>query len=76
MKFYTLDYYGYWHCAFEIQLVSGGRYVFDPTGIQFGVEWPLLCRFKEYEERFMHPDIDKRHLQLHPLGTKKRLLRA
>ena len=73
MKFRTIDCYKYWHCAFEIRLASGSRYVFDPTGIQFGVEWPLLCSFEEFERRLMHPDAATRRLQLRPLGSKAKL---
>lgn len=48
-------YYGYKHCAYAVLLDSGKTYIVDPTGIQYGPEWPLVCEAVEYVRRFFAP---------------------
>jgi hypothetical protein len=74
MKFNTPPYYGYRHCVYLIELESSARYIFDPTGIQFGPQWPLLCVYDEYEQYFMHPITALRSMRFRPLGTNYQLL--
>ncbi|KAL5116338.1 hypothetical protein ACEQ8H_005796 [Pleosporales sp. CAS-2024a] len=74
VKFVTNGKFRVVHCAFDILLNSGARYVVDPTGIQFGPHWPLVCPYDEYEARFMHDDKKIRNLQSRELGTNARLL--
>ncbi|KAF3036135.1 hypothetical protein E8E11_004643 [Didymella keratinophila] len=47
-KFKTTLYYWYLHCAFAIKLVDNSGWVFAPTGVQFGPEWPLLSPLDYY----------------------------
>ncbi|PVH98471.1 hypothetical protein DM02DRAFT_45351 [Periconia macrospinosa] len=55
IEFCTAQYYGYWHCAYVITLQDGSFYVFDPTGVQFGPQWPLLAPLDVYEFRMHRP---------------------
>lgn len=47
-KFQTTVYYVYLHCAFAIKLADNSWWVFDPTGVQFGPDWPLLSPLDDY----------------------------
>lgn len=51
MKIVPPLYWNYVHCAFAVLLVGDGWWVFDPTGVQFGPDWPLLSRFNDYVAR-------------------------
>lgn len=53
MRFITPLYYhnGIVHCAFLITLDDGSQWVYDPTGVQFGPQWPLLASFEDYCQR-------------------------
>ena len=68
IKFTPIEYYGYRHCAFLVLLASGAEYIFDPTGVQFGPQWPLICPRREYEQRFMDPNHEKRNYRQRELG--------
>jgi len=70
MKFNPEDRYVYRHCIFVVTLKNGNSYVVDPTGIQFGPEWPLVCRLFEYASKFMHHDRQARNVQLLSLETE------
>jgi hypothetical protein len=65
-KFLTAKYYNYQHCVHVVLLASGRVYVVDPTGIQFGPEWPLVCDLYEYGAILpsLVPAVEG-----HPLGT-------
>lgn len=69
MKFKPEDHYGYRHCIFVVLLKNGHCYVVDPTGIQFGPNWSLVCRLKKHASRFMHHIPEARNVQLLPLRT-------
>lgn len=47
MEYLTRPFYGYRHWVFVIT-TSEGDYVFDPTGVQFGPEWPRLRKYDQY----------------------------
>ncbi|CBX91320.1 hypothetical protein IAQ61_010683, partial [Plenodomus lingam] len=47
LKFWTGPYYKFRHCAFIIMTDDEHHLVFDPTGIQFGLDWPLLSPLSE-----------------------------
>lgn len=53
-KIYTIKFepkgeqYEAIHCAFVLKLRSGSYFVFDPTGCQFGPDWPLICPASRY----------------------------
>ncbi|KAF1930427.1 uncharacterized protein M421DRAFT_3496 [Didymella exigua CBS 183.55] len=47
-KFATTLYHEFQHCAFAIKLSDNSWWVFDPTGIQFGPDWPLLSPLNHY----------------------------
>jgi hypothetical protein len=68
MKFSTGSPYNITHCAFLVTLQSGQEYVVDPTGIQFGPSWPLVCSYEHYQAHRMHPDHRKRNIRLRKLG--------
>jgi hypothetical protein len=51
MKIAPAMYWFYEHCAFAIHIVDDGWWVFDPTGVQFGPDWPLLSPLCDYIER-------------------------
>ncbi|EAT92026.1 hypothetical protein HBI56_007610 [Parastagonospora nodorum] len=69
MMFNPEDHYGFRHCVFVVLLHSGHRYVVDPTGFQFGPQWPLVCPLEEYTSGFMHQFPEARNVQYLPLGT-------
>jgi hypothetical protein len=56
---------GYKHSAFLITLRSGVQYVFDPTGPQFGADWPLLERWTRYRDRTFGMVV------IRPLGSRR-----
>ena len=43
----------YWHrhCSLAVRLVDHSWWVFDPTGVQFGPDWPVLSPYDEYHIR-------------------------
>ncbi|KAF9690631.1 hypothetical protein EKO04_011409 [Ascochyta lentis] len=51
MKIAPPTYWNFTHCVFAIHLVIHGWWVFDPTGVQFGPDWPLLSPYDEYFAR-------------------------
>lgn len=48
VEFGTGNYFWYDHNAFRVTMSSGERWVFDPTGVQFGPDWPLFARWEGY----------------------------
>ncbi|KAF2124410.1 hypothetical protein P153DRAFT_301974 [Dothidotthia symphoricarpi CBS 119687] len=74
IKFCPQEYWHHQHCAFLVVLRSGAEYIIDPTGVQFGPDWPLLCPRREYELWAMHPDPYFRRYRERPVGTASRLL--
>ncbi|KAJ4364030.1 hypothetical protein N0V83_009485 [Neocucurbitaria cava] len=56
LRFTTIRKYNDLHCAFLVIFHAGGLYVFDPTGIQFGPDWPLLSPFREDSDAKMDPN--------------------
>ena len=77
MKFDTGPYYRYVHCAWKITSVDGQCFVFDPTGIQFGINWALLVPCYTYHwGRGMktHKSYSLREVEYHPLGWNKAFL--
>lgn len=56
-------WYNYQHSLFLV-VTGQTTYAFDPTGIQFGLDWPLLQDWTQYrEQRAMFVD------SINPLGT-------
>ncbi|KAJ4991140.1 hypothetical protein SVAN01_03268 [Stagonosporopsis vannaccii] len=51
LKIMPSIYYWFRHCSFLVNLVGHGWWVFDPTGVQFGPDWPLLSPYNEYRLR-------------------------
>ena len=58
-------YYSFRHCSFHVELQDGTKWVFDPTGVQFGPEWPLLSSFDDYLRR---RSLSNLYYQVQPLG--------
>ncbi|CAO2649804.1 Nn.00g010960.m01.CDS01 [Neocucurbitaria sp. VM-36] len=55
VRFATRPGYDYLHCVFVIVLASGAVWVFDPTGVQFGPNWPLISPYYWYlREKWGH----------------------
>ena len=74
MKFYTGPHYRYVHCAWKITSVDGQCFVFDPTGIQFGINWALLAPWYTYRwDRGVKTcnSYSLREVEYHPLGWNK-----
>jgi hypothetical protein len=67
MTFNPPAYYHYEHCCFLVVLKNGIKWVFDPTGVQFGPEWPLLSPYDDYVARTQSSRYTL--LQLEHLGT-------
>lgn len=67
MKFHPPAYYKYSHCCFLLVLKNGTEWVFDPTGVQFGPEWPLLSPYDDYMARTQSSRYP--FLQFQRLGT-------
>jgi len=36
---------------------TDNKYIFDPTGVQFGASWPLLQPYNEYKKRVYRLNI-------------------
>ncbi|KAH6639214.1 hypothetical protein C7974DRAFT_410197 [Boeremia exigua] len=70
IKFDSGPYYRYRHCAFEIHFASHGCWIYDPTGVQFGPDWPLLSPRHIYFA--CRPE--RRLLSSEPLGNNRQLL--
>lgn len=45
----THDFYNYFHELFVVA-VNGQEYALDPTGVQFGANWPLLQEWEEFSQ--------------------------
>lgn len=68
-KYNTGEWFEYLHCAFLIVLNSFCAYVFDPTGVQFGPDWPLLSSYDEYKaKRFAKHEVQEIERNFRPLG--------
>lgn len=65
LRIHTKAYYHYLHCAFAVRFLRDGWWVFDPTGVQFGPDWPLLSPLVEYLDRSRSGTV----YSWHPLGT-------
>ncbi|KAF2876027.1 hypothetical protein BDV95DRAFT_603403 [Massariosphaeria phaeospora] len=48
IEFYAGPVHGYMHSAFAIYGRNGKQWVFDPTGVQFGADWPLVMEMYDY----------------------------
>jgi hypothetical protein len=59
-KFETTLYHVYMHCAFAIKLDDNSWWVFDPTGVQFGPDWPLLSPLDYYLRHAESSLLDRR----------------
>jgi hypothetical protein len=70
MKFNPEGRYVYCHCVFIVSLRNGNAYVIDPTGIQFGPEWPLVCRLLKYRSKFMPRNPQACNVQILSLETE------
>ncbi|KAI8932442.1 hypothetical protein NX059_010628 [Plenodomus lindquistii] len=69
MKFWAGKAYNYSHCAFILVLSDDLAVVFDPTGLQFGPDWPLLSTLRDYRQRRV--GSYNRALELGKLGRNK-----
>jgi hypothetical protein len=56
----------WWHCVFRLTPRDGTFYAFDPTGIQFGPEWPLIQEWWQYQ--WKHIQCPKPTIE--PFGSK------
>ncbi|PSN64975.1 hypothetical protein BS50DRAFT_635805 [Corynespora cassiicola Philippines] len=57
-EFTPSAYYKYKHCAFALTMQSGSQWIFDPTGVQFGVEgWPVISRRHWYFSPDKHRQV-------------------
>ncbi|KAF1952948.1 hypothetical protein CC80DRAFT_169239 [Byssothecium circinans] len=56
------------HSVFLLRRRNQVVFIFDPTGVQFGPDWPVLCRFDEYRDRI------KSEIKAFPLGDASRKL--
>ncbi|KAH7377410.1 hypothetical protein BKA66DRAFT_572206 [Pyrenochaeta sp. MPI-SDFR-AT-0127] len=68
VRFVTISPHDIWHCAFIIALNSG-MYVFDPTGVQFGPDWPLVSEWGTYRSMRMKPDESQWNLEIVTLSS-------
>ncbi|KZM25755.1 hypothetical protein ST47_g3046 [Ascochyta rabiei] len=69
-------YWHFSHCAFAIHLVSDGWWVFDPTGVQFGPDWPLLSPLDHFLERTRSTHKLRQDCRrFRSLGTSRSLVR-
>ncbi|KAF2996208.1 hypothetical protein E8E13_001935 [Curvularia kusanoi] len=66
IRFKTPLYYneGIAHCAFLITLDDGSEWVYDPTGVQFGPQWPLLAPFEDYCKRSLTSTLPREDAML------------
>ncbi|KAF2848470.1 hypothetical protein T440DRAFT_519899 [Plenodomus tracheiphilus IPT5] len=71
VRFWPGKYYGVTHCVFVIRLSDRRRFVFDPTGLQFGLDWQLLTPYDEYYQRRVHPYIGEREVEEGFVGRNK-----
>ena len=59
-----------WHCAFAIRFASGAEVIYDPTGVQFAENWPLICDRQAYLAR---PEFTPLRLRERDLGCNVNL---
>lgn len=69
-KLQLMDFYYSRHSVVVVLLASGAWYIVDPTGIQFGPEWPLVCRYEDHRGSFFVPTW--RYWEFFALGTEAR----
>lgn len=69
LRFATIPLHNIMHCAFIVALPSG-PYVFDPTGVQFGPDWPLISSYWTYRGVRMDPDESYWKLQIDVIRAK------
>lgn len=58
---------GNYHQVFLILLENGQEWVVDITGIQFGIDWPLMVCLNDYAEYMIGPGPHA-FLEVFPLG--------
>ncbi|KAJ4350843.1 hypothetical protein N0V95_004396 [Ascochyta clinopodiicola] len=69
-------YWHFAHCVFAIHLVSDGWWVFDPTGVQFGPDWPLLLPLGDFLTRTRSTHECRQQVtRSRSLGTSRSLVR-
>ncbi|KAF2649074.1 hypothetical protein K491DRAFT_684159 [Lophiostoma macrostomum CBS 122681] len=55
------------HSIYRLHTRNGAMYAFDPTGIQFGPEWPTFMEWTAYEKRY---GAIYEKVVIEPLGSK------
>ncbi|KAH9862865.1 hypothetical protein J1614_010958 [Plenodomus biglobosus] len=75
-KFWTGYDYVYVHCAFAIFCYDGTELVFDPTGIQFGPDWPLLSPLFEYQQKRFGAEPRRPDIKDGVLGRNKEWIKG
>ncbi|KAF2656978.1 hypothetical protein K491DRAFT_777550 [Lophiostoma macrostomum CBS 122681] len=68
---YRQDDKAFWyHAVFQVEMHEGPSYVFDPTGMQYGPEVPILQNWDDYvRRRCSKTRLDYKR----PLGTRARV---
>ena len=69
MEFWTTPWYNYAHCAYIIK-TKIGKFVFDPTGVQFGPGWPVFVLYQDYKHRMLQDE--SAIISVEPLGSAKK----
>ena len=72
LKVSTPDYYNnILHCSFNVRTASDGWIIFDPTGVQFGPQWPLICALPKYLQGTDNENHYSGFFEESPLGTNR-----